>query len=365
MAKGSLKALPFAAAVVVVLAFALAFAFVLVPATASAQGLIDNESALGAAGADELAVQDGSVDLTAGASLAGYYAPVLSNAPSGSRYAVLDIDANGIPELVFVEYTGAAAKSGPRVYTVDENGLRFCGKFDGSESIFGSADGSLYIDYIHRSSFVIWKVSLISNEMSVEQIFQASATSLDEYMQKFDEFQAFEANLGKIDLEIADAGNYDVLNRYAIVEKDAAAQAMWRLYNPNTGEHFYTGDSSERNNTRAAGWSYEGMGWVAPLSSDAPVYRVYNSIGGEHHYTMSAAERDSLVGEGWSDEGVGWYSDDAQAVPVWRQYNPNQFSCNHNYTADAAERDGLVALGWRDEGVGFYAASTDKTIPAG
>ncbi len=129
--------------------------------------------------------------------------------------------------------------------------------------------------------------------------------------------------------------------------------AMYRLYNPYTGEHFYTSDASERNSVRDAGWTYEGIGWTAPETGLA-VYRLYNSYAGEHHYTLDATERASLLAAGWTDEGIGWYSDTAESVPLYREYNPNMFSCNHNYTADSAEHASLVAAGWTDEGIAWY-----------
>lgn len=130
---------------------------------------------------------------------------------------------------------------------------------------------------------------------------------------------------------------------------------MWRLYNPNTGEHFYTSTQSERANLVAAGWRDEGAGWLAPVSG-TPVYRLYNSVipGGDHHYTRDKAEYDMLVSVGWTGEGIGWYSEDESGAPIYRQYNPNATNGTHNYTADASERDMLVSLGWVDEGIGWY-----------
>ncbi len=129
---------------------------------------------------------------------------------------------------------------------------------------------------------------------------------------------------------------------------------MYRLYNPNSGEHFYTSSEGERDVLINAGWRYEGLGWRAPSFSNTPVYRLYNENGGEHHYTTSVAERDMLVSLGWNDEGIGWYSDDAQTVPLYRQYNPNAFANNHNYTTSLGENDWLVSIGWRAEGIGWY-----------
>ena len=137
------------------------------------------------------------------------------------------------------------------------------------------------------------------------------------------------------------------------VQADSELAPMYRLYNPWSGEHFYTADAAECDGLVYEGWDYEGVGWVAPVAGD-PVYRLYNPFAGDHHYTLDAEERDSLVGGGWSDEGVGWYSDPGMAVPLYREYNPYMDACNHNYTTNKDEHDGLVALGWYDEGEAWY-----------
>ncbi len=134
---------------------------------------------------------------------------------------------------------------------------------------------------------------------------------------------------------------------------------MHRVYNPYSGEHFYTANSFERDDLVYHGWRYEGVGWIAPMSSRSPVYRLYS--GTDHHYTSSAYEKDWLIGKGWKYEGVGWYSDDAKGMPLYRQFNPCvdptaalNNAGSHNYTANTAERDSLVAVGWHDEGIGWY-----------
>jgi hypothetical protein len=141
----------------------------------------------------------------------------------------------------------------------------------------------------------------------------------------------------------------------------ADAITMYRLYNPYSGEHFYTASVNERDSLTPIGWVYEGIGWVAPSTSNSPVYRLYNPYSGDHHYTLSAGERDSLVTIGWRFEGVGWYSDDNKTVPVYRQFNPNEQIGTHNYTTDKAENDWLVSLGWHAEDVGWYAVAKSDT----
>ena len=135
---------------------------------------------------------------------------------------------------------------------------------------------------------------------------------------------------------------------------------MYRIYNPNSGEHFYTANEEERDNIVEAGWNYEGIGWIAPIISDTPVYRLYNANVGDHLYTTSIRERDNLIKAGWRDEGIGWYSVETEQVPLYRLYNPNALQAGaHHYTADAAERDYLISLGWRDEKIGWYGLGED------
>lgn len=136
-------------------------------------------------------------------------------------------------------------------------------------------------------------------------------------------------------------------------------QAMYRLYNPNSGEHFYTANAAEAGNLVDAGWANEGIGWYAPLSSSAPVYRLYS--GTDHHYTTSTSEKNSLVKAGWKYEGIGWYSASNTGQALYRQYNPNvnpkakrNNSGSHNYTTSKAENAQLVKAGWHAEGIGWY-----------
>ena len=118
-------------------------------------------------------------------------------------------------------------------------------------------------------------------------------------------------------------------------------QTMYRLYNQSL---------------KSIGWTYEGVGWVAPASGD-PVYRLFNPYSDDHHYTMKADERDALKKLGWRDEGVGWYS--GGSVPVLRQFNPYAVTATHNYTVSKEENDALVRIGWRAEGTGWFAVRAE------
>ncbi len=162
--------------------------------------------------------------------------------------------------------------------------------------------------------------------------------------------------------------NYKLPDGYApamdITVKEA--DLMNRLYNPNSGEHFYTKDLNEKDVLVKLGWQAEGIGWVAPMASQSniPVYRLYNPNAGDHHYTKEANERDTLVRVGWNYEGIGWYSatearptyGDTLTTQVYREYNPNAKAAGaHNYTINPVENDALISIGWIDEGIAWWA----------
>ena len=151
-------------------------------------------------------------------------------------------------------------------------------------------------------------------------------------------------------------GNFDINADYTSTYSNPSPSTnnvqMHRLYNPNSGEHFYTQNTSEKNNLISKGWRYEGIGWNAPTSGN-PVYRLYNPNAGDHHYTLHAYERDHLQSVGWKYEGIGWYSGGANML--YRLYNPNAIAGAHHYTLNSYEKDNLVKHGWRYEGLAWYA----------
>ncbi len=136
---------------------------------------------------------------------------------------------------------------------------------------------------------------------------------------------------------------------------DPKAIEMHRLYNPNSGEHFYTGNVAEKDFLVEAGWNYEGVAWNAPDFSLKPVYRLYSKDTGDHRYTKDVDEKDDLISRGFCDEGIGWYSDETESIPVFGLYNKNALQAGaYHFTADVSERDSLIELGWTDEGIGWY-----------
>jgi len=130
---------------------------------------------------------------------------------------------------------------------------------------------------------------------------------------------------------------------------------MFRMYDPNSGEHFYTGSEEEKNNLIAAGWNYEGVGFTFPLTTGDPVHRLYDPVYGEHLYTMDVEEMNELLAAGWNYEGIAFNSGFENEVPQYRLHNPNATRGAYHFTASLEERDFLISLGWEYQGIGWYS----------
>ncbi|MBJ8325318.1 GBS Bsp-like repeat-containing protein [Streptococcus pacificus] len=142
--------------------------------------------------------------------------------------------------------------------------------------------------------------------------------------------------------------------RSTTIEKNkVSVEAIFRLYNPNTGEHHYTSSRGENNYLEKVGWISEGIGWYAPVRGDE-VYRLYNPNNGNHHYTKSKGESNFLSRVGWIYEGIGWHSGGTKSI--YRLYNPYAKGAgSHHYTGSKGESNYLDKIGWNYEGIGWYA----------
>ena len=129
---------------------------------------------------------------------------------------------------------------------------------------------------------------------------------------------------------------------------------MYRMYDKNGGEHFYTGSTEERDFLIANGWQYEGVGFNFPVAG-RPVYRLYEEKTGEHLYTMDEDEKEALLAAGWNYEGVAFNSAGDDEVPQYRLHNPNATRGAYHFTGSTEERDLLISLGWEYQGIGFYS----------
>lgn len=140
-----------------------------------------------------------------------------------------------------------------------------------------------------------------------------------------------------------------------IPQKEVNGVALYRLYNRNNSEHFYTQSAEEKDSLVKVGWVYEGIAWLAPKEGDK-VYRLYNPNSGEHHYTRSEKERNYVIKAGWRNEGVGWHTAPDSEIPIYRIYNPNAKDAGgHHYTRSKLEADSLIEAGWKDEKIGWWS----------
>ena len=148
----------------------------------------------------------------------------------------------------------------------------------------------------------------------------------------------------------------DICGALTKVENGETAPSvpMFRMYNPNSGEHFYTGSEEERAILVKAGWKYEGVGFNAPVEGE-PVYRLYEPATGEHLYTMDRMEVYKLLNSGWNYEGVAWNTAEQDEVVQYRLRNPNATVGRYHFTSSDEERDWLISLGWIYERIGWYS----------
>lgn len=156
----------------------------------------------------------------------------------------------------------------------------------------------------------------------------------------------------------------------ARAEDSGGYVTLYRVYNPNTGEHLYTSHPEEVEYLTSAGWGNEEQDqrMTLPESSSTPVYRLYNPANGDHHYTSDTNECSVLTSQyGWVYDFNGeaaFYSSDTQAVTVWRIYNSQHPLYGHLYTRDDNERNFWLSNGWNDENIGWYAFAAGEVSPA-
>ncbi|WP_052401212.1 InlB B-repeat-containing protein [Bifidobacterium callitrichos] len=125
---------------------------------------------------------------------------------------------------------------------------------------------------------------------------------------------------------------------------------LYRVYNPNNGDHYFTTSVKEQSALVKLGWKAEGAPYKV-VSTDRAVHQfgekvfsVYNPNTGEHLLTFEG-EADSLAKVGWVKENAKFYTVQNGSSAVVRVYNPNTNGPAHLYT-NASEAKGLAAKGW-------------------
>ena len=158
----------------------------------------------------------------------------------------------------------------------------------------------------------------------------------------------------------------------AVARKALATRIpVYRFYNNSTGAHFFTTNTTERDNivaTLSPPFSLEGSAFsVASTFSPglSPVHRFYNTQTGVHFYTISETERANVVATlpHFTYEGVAYHASQVGGqglIPFYRFYVPSKGF--HFYTANEAEKDSIIAnlaATYSFEGIGYYVLDTD------
>lgn len=211
-------------------------------------------------------------------------------------------------------------------------------------------------------------VLINSGDAEVDEANKANYTrqSLVEYT---DAYNAATDGEGDGDFDYNQAAKDLKAAQKKLVQK--ASDKVYVLYNKNNSDHLYTTVQSEYAMLANLGWRAEGVSFKATLKK-APyataIYRIYNPVSGEHLFAQKA-EADAAVAAGWTYDAPA-YKDSVQLPTGWKQGNPVPFfyapqnatttlnrlfnpnardAGSHYYTASKGEASSLVKLGWKLE----------------
>jgi hypothetical protein len=140
---------------------------------------------------------------------------------------------------------------------------------------------------------------------------------------------------------------------------------VYRFYNFQSGKHFYTASTGEKDillGQFASTFSYEGLAFNAPAQGDQALYRFCRAGTSQHLFTANSSERDALIANpnsGYVYEGsvCNIYSEGKApigATAVFSFLDPS--SGQRFFTASSAERGAVSSgvPGWLDEGAQFF-----------
>ena len=134
---------------------------------------------------------------------------------------------------------------------------------------------------------------------------------------------------------------------------------VYRLYNPNLQEHFYTTSDNEKSKLTKLGWVDEGSTWLSPKNpheDSFPVYRLYNKKTGRHLFTPQVEEKDYLVSKGWEYEKIAFYT--SCGLTFYRYLNPK--NGDHLFTYDENEISRIIAAGWIREKITIHVRIVEE-----
>ena len=113
-----------------------------------------------------------------------------------------------------------------------------------------------------------------------------------------------------------DSFNFEGPTFRAADPTNAAADTVFRFFNTQTGTHFFTQSTVERDNIldTLPQFSFEGeayKGYTEQVDGSIPLYRFFNTQTGTHFYTAAEAEKDSIVANlpSFNFEGTAYWVD--------------------------------------------------------
>lgn len=137
--------------------------------------------------------------------------------------------------------------------------------------------------------------------------------------------------------------------------KSSASEArLYRAYNPQADLHVFTTSLGEFNYQITHGLRDESTGQSAfavladYVAGTTAMHRLYNPNSGEHYYTLSDGERDALVQAGWNFEKEEGYMFPVSASPpagtaeIFRLYNTTPSHGEHLFTQDASYKNAVL-----------------------
>ena len=113
-----------------------------------------------------------------------------------------------------------------------------------------------------------------------------------------------------------DSFNFEGPTFKAADPTDPAADTVFRFFNTQTGTHFFTQSTAERDNILETipQFNFEGeayKGYTEQVDGSIPLYRFFNTDTGTHFYTAAEAEKDSIVANltSFNFEGTAYWVD--------------------------------------------------------
>ncbi|MCU1524499.1 MAG: hypothetical protein JWO18_1393 [Microbacteriaceae bacterium] len=234
------------------------------------------------------------------------------------------------------------------------------------------AAGDVYVDVeVYDSQSDTWVDTGDSYDVDSSGHYSISGLSPDYYKIDviFDDGSFTTDSLSDV-LDVATEGATAVFDAALIT-----ALPVYRFWNPQSNDHFYTMNKAERDHIIASYstsvWRYEGVAFDAfptQRAGTVPLYRFWSPRLQGHFFTANGTEKDQIIrtyaASTWSYEGVAFYvypdnTTAANTVEVARFWSGT--TQQHFYTTDPVETAGIIRdypiRVWSFEGYNFRVPS--------